>query len=242
MTERESMAAFRPVQTRRASEAIYDQIREMVVSGKLQPGDRLPSERNMMELFQRSRPTIREALRMLERNGYIRTSHGANGAVILAPSDQNMTEVMTDAMEAGHIGLRDLVEYRQICEGATVAWACLRATEEDMARMREHLEHMRGLTGDYEAFSALDPQFHQLIAAAGHNRVSVSINAAFSRLNQHFFNKKMATLSAEQRQAMCERIQEMHEAILRAIEARDEAEARQAMATHITAFEDDLQE
>ena len=64
---------FHPIKTVRASEAIYEQIKDRIISGELKPGDRLPSERNMMELFQRSRPTIREALRMLERSGYIRT-------------------------------------------------------------------------------------------------------------------------------------------------------------------------
>ena len=50
---------FEPVETKRASEAIYEQIKERIISGDLKPGDRLPSERNMMELFRRSRPTIR---------------------------------------------------------------------------------------------------------------------------------------------------------------------------------------
>ena len=60
---------FRPVETKRASEAIFDQIKDLIMRGKLRPGDRLPSERSMIEMFQRSRPTIREALRMLERAG-----------------------------------------------------------------------------------------------------------------------------------------------------------------------------
>lgn len=71
---------WQPIGGGRASEAIYDQLRELITSGVLKPGDRLPSERAMMEQLHRSRPTIREALRMLEQGGYVASTHGASGA------------------------------------------------------------------------------------------------------------------------------------------------------------------
>lgn len=77
---------WQPVKTRRASEEIYLQLREFILSGQLKPGDRLPSERAMMAQLNRSRPTIREALRMLEQGGYIASTHGAPGAVVQEPS------------------------------------------------------------------------------------------------------------------------------------------------------------
>lgn len=58
---------LQPVQTRRASEEIYNQIRQLILDGEIHPGERLPSERKMMDMMHRSRPTIREAMRMLER-------------------------------------------------------------------------------------------------------------------------------------------------------------------------------
>ena len=73
---------WQPIGGGRASEAIYDQLRELITSGVLKPGDRLPSERAMMEQLHRSRPTIREALRMLEQGGYVASTHGASGAVV----------------------------------------------------------------------------------------------------------------------------------------------------------------
>ena len=73
---------WQPIGDRRASEAIYEQLRELITSGALRPGDRLPSERAMMEQLHRSRPTIREALRMLEQGGYVASTHGASGAVV----------------------------------------------------------------------------------------------------------------------------------------------------------------
>jgi DNA-binding FadR family transcriptional regulator len=61
-----TLTPFSPFATQRASEVIYEQIRELIISGQLKPSDRLPSERTLMEMYHRSRPTIREALRMLE--------------------------------------------------------------------------------------------------------------------------------------------------------------------------------
>ena len=92
---------FQPAATKRASEIIYEQVREMIVKGKLKPGDRLPNERAMMEMFQRSRPTVREALRMLERSGYIRTSAGSNGAVVTEPGGNNNMQMTMQGCAAG---------------------------------------------------------------------------------------------------------------------------------------------
>ena len=64
---------LQPVQTKRASEEIYNQIRQLILDGERSiRAWRLPSERKMMEMMHRSRPTIREAMRMLEREGYIK--------------------------------------------------------------------------------------------------------------------------------------------------------------------------
>ena len=74
--------SLRPVQTKRASEEIYEQIKQLIIKGEIHPGERLPSERKMMDMMHRSRPTIREAMRMLERDGYIKIYSGSSGAVV----------------------------------------------------------------------------------------------------------------------------------------------------------------
>ena len=90
---------WQPVKTRRASEEIYLQLREFILSGQLKPGDRLPSERAMMAQLNRSRPTIREALRMLEQGGYIASTHGAPGAVVQEPSLHGVEEPLAEMVE-----------------------------------------------------------------------------------------------------------------------------------------------
>src|ERR1700758_2272416 len=75
--------AYAPVQTRRAFEAVADQIRDQLTSGALQPGDRLPPERELAEQFSLSRNTVREALRSLEMAGVLEFRKGATGGAFV---------------------------------------------------------------------------------------------------------------------------------------------------------------
>lgn len=231
---------FRPVETKRASEAIFEQIREFIVRGELKPGDRLPSERNMIEMFQRSRPTIREALRMLERAGYIRTVAGSNGAIIMAPNDKNLENSLTDALSIGHIPLEQMAEYRTASEAMTAAWAAQRRTEEDIRAMESMLVRMVDCLDDYEQSVNLDPDFHGLIAKAAKNSVSVIFNRTFSKLNRRFVNEALASMSHEEQLETCRRIYQMHVTIFSAIKAGDAEGASAAMRIHLTAFREDL--
>ena len=67
----------------RASEVIYDQIYLKIASGDLRPGDTLPSERELAEQFHRSRPSVREALRMLQQDGLLKISFGSAGGAVV---------------------------------------------------------------------------------------------------------------------------------------------------------------
>ena len=83
MEQPSSKALFTPAKTQRASEAIYNQIYPKIISGELRPGDRLPPERELAEMFQRSRPVVREALRMLQQEGLIETAVRSSGGAVM---------------------------------------------------------------------------------------------------------------------------------------------------------------
>ena len=117
---------WQPVKTRRASEEIYLQLREFILSGQLKPGDRLPSERAMMAQLNRSRPTIREALRMLEQGGYIASTHGAPGAVVQEPSLHGVEEPLAEMIQLNQISLQELGEYRLNNDSTIAMWAAQR--------------------------------------------------------------------------------------------------------------------
>ena len=238
--EKAGSGIFRPVQTKRASEAIFEQIRDLIVSEQLKPGDRLPSERHMIEMFQRSRPTIREALRMLERAGYIHTITGSSGAVVLPPNDKSLENSFTDALSTGYISLEELAEYRAASEAVTAGWAAQRHTDADIQAMRQLLDQMTGCLADYERSTDLDQEFHGLIAQAAKNTVSVVFNSAFGKLNRTFMTRRMERMQPEERLDMARRVHQMHEAIFAAIRSGDAEAASAAMRVHLAAFREDL--
>lgn len=232
---------FHPVETKRASEAIFEQVKSLIMRGELKPDDRLPSERNMMELFHRSRPTVREALRMLERSGYIRTIPGSNGAVVLKPNNKLLENSLKDALMVGHISLADISEYRRSSEMATVSWAAHRRTDEDIKAMEQYLDDMKNTMDDYATFVSMDSHFHGLLASAAKNKVSVIFNRAFSQVNQAFMKDKLFSLPPDEKHSMACRVQAMHQAIFEAVRDQDEERAKAAMEAHMNAFSLDLQ-
>ena len=90
---------------KRASDDIYEQLRALITSGALKPGDRLPSERAMMAELQRSRPTIREALKRLEQGGYVTSTQGASGAVVQELSLHAAEEPLKDMIQLSQVSL-----------------------------------------------------------------------------------------------------------------------------------------
>lgn len=232
---------FQPAVTKRASEVIYEQIRDRIVRRELKPGDRLPAERSLIEMFQRSRPTIREALRMLERNGYIRTIPGSGGAVVLEPDESSVEQMMDDAIQGGLVSLAEMGEYRSVCEVAAARWAAQRRTEEDIEEMRELLRMMKDAVKKTDAFIDLDPVFHKLVAQAAKNKVAMMMNKTLTQINEGFMREKAASMTAAARNRMCLRVYEQHTAIFEAITAGDAEAAAQAMNEHMQAFQLDLQ-
>ena len=233
-------SGFHPVETKRASEMIYDQIRDQIISRELSPGDRLPGEKELMQLFRRSRPTIREALRMLEQNGFIRTIPGSGGAVVQEIDPARIEQLISDALQGALISLPEMAELRALCETAFAGWAAERRTQEELAELQGILEKMRDPDLDGSEFIALDPVFHRALAAAAHNKAAAIMNKVMAEINRSFLDKKVADMTEGARKKMRKRICDQHEAVLKAVEAQDAEGARLAMEAHMRGFQTDL--
>lgn len=223
---------WQPVKTRRASEEIYLQLREFILSGQLKPGDRLPSERAMMTQLNRSRPTIREALRMLEQGGYIASTHGAPGAVVEEP--------LAEMIQLNQISLQELGEYRLNNDSTIAMWAAQRRSAADLQQLRQCLQEAQASTEDYEHFVDLDVKFHSLLAQATGNRVAVIVTQVLGNVEKETLRRKMLAISQADRLALEQRILMRHQIILSAIELGDAEGAREAMIEHSRAANQDL--
>ena len=226
---------------KRASDDIYEQLRALITSGALKPGDRLPSERAMMAELQRSRPTIREALKRLEQGGYISSTQGASGAVVQELSLHAAEEPLKDMIQLSQVSLAELNEYRQSNDSTIAAWAAKRRSDSDLADLRRCVSDAEDALTDYERFIDLDVRFHSLLARASGNRVASIVTEVLGNVEKETLRKKMLTLPPEGRTALGQRILDTHRIILDAIEQQDSRAARSAMQTHTRAAGRDLQ-
>jgi GntR family transcriptional regulator, transcriptional repressor for pyruvate dehydrogenase complex len=226
--QRRGDAIFAPIAVARASSAITEQIRAAILTGKLTAGDRLAPERELAEQFGVSRVTVRDALRALEAMGLIEVRVGARGgAFVTAPTGSVVAQTMSDMMMLSAISPEDVVEARLIVELGTVTLACVRATEEDLARLRELCERAQEALGAKTYTRELSWDFHSLLAQIAHNGAVEGLAQSFrSSLSMHPYRTREGVKAHT-------RTVEEHVRILEALEDRDGTAARTEMAHHL---------
>ncbi len=227
---------FKAVSLNRVSQAIVEQVKLLMRQGRLKPGDRLPSERELCERFGVSRVTVREALRVLEAGGLVDIRVGARGgAFVTSPTSQQVGAGLADLLNLSPLTARDVTEARQVFELGIVPMVVERATDEDIADLREMLRiHREALDGgEYEM--AMSAEFHVRIAASTHN-------PAIEMLVQSFHGPLLMSLLTAKELAplMGQRGAEEHTAIVDAIAARDVERATSIMSEHLQRTADRL--
>ncbi len=161
---------FSPVSLSRVSQVIIDQIRELIHDGKLKPGDRLPSERELCTRFEVSRVTVREALRVLEAGGLVDIRVGAHGgAFVTTPSQARLGEGLADLLKLSPLTAAEVTEARMVFELGIVPLVVERATKEDIEDLRGICDRQKAALKNDTYSVALSAEFHIRVAACTHN-------------------------------------------------------------------------
>lgn len=215
-----------------SSERLYlrvaRRIADLVKSGDVKPGDRLPSERVLADMLQVSRPSIREAMIALEVSGLIEVRTGSGIFVTEQDGSGSISSVLTD----DGVGPFEILEMRLVLEPEVCALAADRITDEMLDRLSELFVAMKDLNGKPE-MEAIDREFHTLIANAAENTAMAQTIEWLWRLRvQSGFSRGYHRLIVEE--GVFPTLEE-HKAILDALVARDPEAARQAMRTHLLA-------
>jgi GntR family transcriptional regulator, transcriptional repressor for pyruvate dehydrogenase complex len=170
--------SFEPtiVQTRSAADQIAAQLREALVNGVLQPGDRLEPEPELAAKFGVSRATVREAIKMLRTQGMLHTARGAKGGhFVVTPQTRQLAASVGETFglwfEAGDVSVAEVDEAREVVERACVRFAAERRTTTDLAAMRTILDAQADPTVTLDEYLDLDTQFHSAIAESARNRL-----------------------------------------------------------------------
>ncbi|WP_220182943.1 FadR/GntR family transcriptional regulator [Sphaerisporangium album] len=213
----------------RVSQVIVDQIRLLIRQGKLKPGDRLPSERELCGRFEVSRVTVREALRVLEAGGLVDIRVGAHGgAFVTTPTNARLGEGLADLLNLSPLTAAEVTEARMVFELGIVPLVVERATKEDIAALKGICARQRAALKDEPYSMTLSAEFHVRVAACTHN-------AAIEMLVQSFHGPLLKSLQEAQMLAplMGRRGNTEHEAFVDAIEAGDGEAASKIMREHL---------
>lgn len=231
---------FQKASPTRAFEDIVRQIEEAIISGELKPHERLPSERELQQIFGVGRASVREAIRVLESNGMVEVRTGAvSGGIFVKPiSTATTVEALQRLFLLEKISERELVEFRQAVEGITGYWAAKRATDEDIRRIQEVVDNTEPGDIRWDEFHDADVEFHLAVAEAAKNRINLIVMKAVRQTMIRVMRNVFKTLMTR-RQARDAIIQE-HRAILEAIRNRDAERARDLMVSHIITFYKDI--
>lgn len=220
-----------PITRRKLYQEVLDRLLQRINSGEIRPGDQLPSERELMEFYGVGRVAVREALQELARSGIVEISHGERARVMVPTAHlliQQMAEGTRHLLRMQPEMLEHMKEARLFLEAGMVRLAAQRATQDDVALLRERWQRHQDAMLDLEHFIERDMQFHREIARISGNPIFPAIvEAIFGWANEYY--RSIVRAPGVESVTLAE-----HERILQAIEQRDPDAAERAMRDHLT--------
>jgi len=231
----------RPRLIRGASQQVAVQIQHHIQDERLGPGDFLGREEDLAASFGVSRPTLREALKLLASGNLIRASKGPGGGIFVAhTAEEGMGRSLSDAiammLETGSVSLEELLDARLLLEVPLAGRAAYQPDEENLTALREAVEAATAAAeaGDPDALAAMDAEFHRAIAAAAGNRMLQGLTGWIFEVVQPLLNRAIEGAVVQSA------VVEQHQALLAAIQKGDAPRAERAMKDHLLYLRDVL--
>ena len=222
---------FQPIKPKKVSSQIADQIRSSILAGEFAPGDKLPPERELAEMFGVSRPSVREALNILAAAGLLRAYQGG-GTVVMSLVETAAGNPLTELIRLEQERALDVIEVRKGMESWTAYYAAERALPEDLRRLEEIVDGMRRNLEGLKQSEDLDANFHIVIARATHNFVWLHLMQSLFDAMKEFQQSvwRAVYLTREDHHLLFHH----HSRIFDCIKEKDAAGAREAMIEHLT--------
>lgn len=226
---------YTPIHSGRLYEQIVAQIQQRILSGELQPGDKLPAERELAEQFGVSRTAIREAMKALTQRGLVLIQPGRGTFVTDGTSTVIRHSIDMLVRVGNETGITDLLEVREILEPQIAALAAVRASREDIEAMEEAVKAMDLAMDDPETFIEADLDFHLALAHGSKNAlIPVLIDSLVDLLREH--RKRAASVEGGMG-----RSQPHHKIIMEAIKNKDANAAHDFMQAHLVQVRNEIE-
>jgi len=228
----------RKIRKQKIHEQIAEQITEKIAKGELVPGQKLPSTRELSELFQVGMSTVREALSALKAMGLVESRQG-EGSYVRPMAPERLMLPKLDGLLVNKETILELLEVRRALEVSNAGLAAEKRSEADLAAFRRILDEMERHIDDSEVSERADLQFHQTLAAATHNSMIVRLMETIAEQMETAI-RETRRLEIYGRSAVSKRLWREHTRIFEAIRDRDRTRAMEAMNDHLDHVEEIL--
>jgi len=221
---------FEIVRKNKVYEEVARQIERLILK-KLKPGDKLPSERELAEMLQVSRSSIRDAIRGLELMGLVEPRQGA-GTIVREVSAGGLVNPFATALKQRQALVSELLDFRKMLEPPLAARAATHASPEEVAEMEEILQRQEDKLSRDETTIAEDAEFHYSVALASGNSVVLKVLDILMDLLRETRERSLQVEGRPKKSLMG------HRKILTAIKHQDAEAAKAAMRRHIEDVEE----
>jgi len=221
---------FEAVRRNKVYEEVAKQIERLILK-KLKPGDKLPSERELAELLQVSRSSIRDAIRGLELLGLVEPRQGS-GTIVRELSSELVVNPFSAALKQRQEMVSELLDFRKMLEPPLAARAATHASPEEIAEMEEILQRQAKTQDQGDAAIAEDAEFHYSVALASGNSVVLKVIDTIMDLLRDTRERSLQVEGRSQKSLAG------HRRILAAIKRHDAEAAKAAMRRHIEDVEE----
>ncbi|MBC7146704.1 MAG: FCD domain-containing protein [Thioclava marina] len=230
---------FQKIESEKLASAVVRQIEELILQGILRPGERLPSERELSDRLGVSRPSLREAVSELQEAGLLTTRAGA-GIFVADVLDSAFSPALIRLFASNDQALFDYISFRRDMEGLAAERAAQCGSATDLQVIQTLFEQMEAAHSKRNPAeeAQLDAQFHMAIIEASHNVIMIHMmRAMFDLLAEGvFYNRSIMFRNRATRGKLLDQHRAMNEAIQR----RDPAAARKAVAAHMNFVEEEM--
>ncbi|MFM1653565.1 FadR/GntR family transcriptional regulator [Brevibacillus sp. B_LB10_24] len=217
------------IPNRKISDIVSEKIEQWIVSGKVQPGDKLPSVRELCEAFDVGRSAIRDAITTLKGKGLVDVKRGEGTYVC----HYNYSQLFYESILLNRNDVIKIYNVRKILEAGIAESAAVDRQPEHLAKMKHAIESMKS-ANSIEGWEA-DYEFHLSIAEATQNEILVQLMEIISSTTKKAIMDCHRIIFSDSR--LSQNILTQHENIYKAIEEGDSTAARQRMLEHLTYVE-----
>jgi DNA-binding FadR family transcriptional regulator len=223
------------------AEVIAAELRAKILNGDLRAGESLMSEAALMAEYEVSRPTLREALRLLEAQDLVSVRRGSHrGPVVSLPDSSVVARSIAIQLHLQHATLADVHRFRMVIEPPAARMAAGNATPDDIKALREILEEENLSKGDFAAFAAVSWRFHTVLMNASGNATMAVVAESLQHISQQYATVGLA--ESKDRSDQQARSLKAHHRLVDLVERGAATEAERFWSKHMAAVAEVLLE